>query len=90
MKKLISIILLLNILRFKYIEYRIPVKEENKIITKEITNEEKYLLTLEIPKIKLKRKIYNLESKNNNVNKNIELLKQNGFYAELYNSQFKL
>ncbi len=75
MKKLISIILLLNILRFKYIEYRIPVKEENKIITKEITNEEKYLLTLEIPKIKLKRKIYNLESKNNNVNKNIELLK---------------
>ena len=33
MKKLISIILLLNILRFKYIEYRIPVKEENKIIT---------------------------------------------------------
>lgn len=75
MKKLISIILLLNILRFKYIEYRITVKEENKIITKETTNEEKYLLTLEIPKIKLKRKIYNLESKNNNVNKNIELLK---------------
>ena len=44
MKKLISIILLLNILRFKYIEYRIPVKEENKIITKEITNEEKYTI----------------------------------------------
>lgn len=72
MKRLFSVLLILNICRYKYIEY--PVKKE---IKKEIKEEikEDYLLLLEIPKIKLKNKIYNLNNKKNNVNKNVELLK---------------
>ncbi len=39
------------------------------------TNEETYIAILEIPKIKLKRGFYSFESKNNDVNKNIQLIK---------------
>ena len=42
----------------------------------ETSKEENYLGILEIPKIKLKRGFYNIESKNNNVNKNIQVLKK--------------
>lgn len=43
---------------------------------KKETNEEKVLLTLEIPKINLKRGIYYIDSKKNSVDYNIELLKE--------------
>ena len=51
--------------------------EENqtKVKTKKVDNE-KYLAILEIPKIKLKRGIYAKNSKLNNVNKNVYLIKE--------------
>ena len=50
-----------------------PVIEEKKEVQ---VNQEKYLGVLEIKKINLKRGFYKKESKNNNENKNIKLLKE--------------
>ncbi len=52
--------------------------ETNSLANKSIETfkKENYLGILEIPKIKLKRGFYNIESKNNNVNKNIQVLKK--------------
>lgn len=55
------------------------VKEEDKQTknqTKTIKVEKKYLGTLNIPKINLKRYLYPIDSYQNNVNKNVEILKQ--------------
>lgn len=55
--------------------------EENNEIQEEVKAEEKieqeqYLAVLKIDKINLEKGIYNINSKNNNVNKNIQLLKE--------------
>lgn len=55
--------------------------EENNEIQEEVKVEEKieqeqYLAVLKIDKINLEKGIYNINSKNNNVNKNIQLLKE--------------
>lgn len=71
MKLLISIFLLLNLLRFRYVYYENTIKDNN--IRDTIKNE--YFFELEIPKINLYKGIYNIGSKENNVDKNIELLK---------------
>lgn len=57
------------------------IEEENNEIQEEVKVEEKikqepYLAVLKIDKIKLEKGIYNINSKNNNVNKNIQLLKE--------------
>lgn len=49
-------------------------KEEVKVVEKQ--EKEPYLAVLKIDKIKLEKGIYNINSKNNNVNKNIQLLKE--------------
>lgn len=61
----------------------IVVEDDNKetIKTNEV-NTEKYIAVLEIPKIKLKRGIYAKNSKQNNVNKNIYLLKESSMPDE--------
>lgn len=48
--------------------------EEVKVVEKQ--EKEQYLAVLKIDKIKLEKGIYNINSKNNNVNKNIQLLKE--------------
>lgn len=52
-----------------------PVKEKEKNII-EKDNLEKELMTIEIPKIKLKGKIYNYNSNLNNIDKNIIIMKE--------------
>lgn len=54
------------------------VNTENKIEIKNNTdiNFEKYIGILEIPKINIKRGFYQINSKNNNVDKNIKILKE--------------
>lgn len=48
-------------------------KEEPKVVPQ---NTENFMAVLEIPKIKLKKGIYSKDSSRNNVNKNIEILKE--------------
>ena len=60
------------------INTNIEIKEETK---EEIKKEKKdnkidYLAVIEIPKINLKKGLYNIDSINNNVNRNIEVLKE--------------
>lgn len=50
------------------------VQEEVKV--EKNVEKESYLAVLKIDKIKLERGIYNINSKNNNVNKNIKILKE--------------
>ena len=50
------------------------VKKEN-IVQKVSNDKEEYLAILEIPKLNLSKGFYNINSSNNNVNKNITLLK---------------
>lgn len=54
------------------------VNIENKIEIKNNTDIkfEKYIGILEIPKLKIKRSFYQINSKNNNVDKNIKILKE--------------
>lgn len=49
-------------------------EEQVKVVEK--IEKEPYLAVLKIDKIKLEKGIYNISSKNNNVNKNIQLLKE--------------
>jgi len=51
-----------------------PSEEQVKVVEK--IEKEPYLAVLKIDKIKLEKGIYNINSKNNNVNKNIQLLKE--------------
>ena len=74
MKRLFSIILILNVFCYKYVEY--PIEKNMDNVVNVITDEKKdYLFILEIPKIKLNCKIYNFNDKRNDVDKNVELLK---------------
>lgn len=52
------------------------IEEKNNEVKTKKANNEKYLAVLEIPKIKLKRGIYAKNSKLNNVNKNVYLIKE--------------
>ncbi len=58
--KIIIVLFLINSLFYKYTEYNIK---------------EDYLLEISIPKIKLNKKIYNLDDKKNNLNEGLKLLK---------------
>lgn len=51
-------------------------KSEESVKVVEKVEREPYLAVLKIDKIKLEKGIYDLNSKNNNVNKNIQLLKE--------------
>lgn len=51
-----------------------PSEEQVKVVEK--IEKEPYLAVLKIDKIKLEKGIYNINSKNNNINKNIQLLKE--------------
>ena len=66
----------------KYEHYLIKNYLENKetdIKDSNITNEDNYLGILIIPKINLEKGFYNINSKKNNVNKNIQVLKNSSF-----------
>ena len=67
-KSIILIMTLLNMLSYKFVN--------NTFInnTKETKYKENYLFEIEIPKINLKKEVYNLDSELNNVNIGIELL----------------
>jgi len=52
------------------------VTSEEQVKVVEKIEKEPYLAVLKIDKIKLEKGIYNISSKNNNVNKNIQLLKE--------------
>lgn len=72
-----------NLIEFYEIQEEISQdgKEENNEVEKAVKEEEKiekesYLAVLKIDKIKLEKGIYNINSRNNNVNKNIQLLKE--------------
>lgn len=58
--KIIIVLFLINSLFYKYTEYN---------------TKEDYLLEISIPKIKLNKKIYNLDDKKNNLNEGLKLLK---------------
>ena len=49
-----------------------------------ILDREEELLVLDIPRIKLRRKVYNIGSKNNNVDYNIEILNNSNIENDLY------
>lgn len=55
-------------------DVKITTKNEEEKQEKHI--EEDYLMVVEIPKINLRKGIYNINSKNNTVNKNIQIMKE--------------
>lgn len=74
----------INLFLLSNINYKKELKEDEKQInsiisgTTKLSKKSKYYMILEIPNIKLKRGIYNYDSKYNNVSYGIELLKENG------------
>ena len=58
----------------KNADVKITTKNEEEKQEKHI--EEDYLMVVEIPKINLRKGIYNINSKNNTVNKNIQIMKE--------------
>lgn len=66
----------------EFIQTKINNEDEPKEEIKEESNKEKsnnninYLAVIEIPKINLRKGLYNVNSSNNNVNRNIEILKE--------------
>lgn len=67
-----------NLIEFYEIQEEIVEQEksEEQVKVVEKVEREPYLAVLKIDKIKLEKGIYNLNSKNNNVNRNIQLLKE--------------
>ena len=55
-------------------EVKTTTKNEEEQQEKHI--EENYLMVVEIPKINLRKGVYNINSKNNTVNKNIQIMKE--------------
>ena len=55
-------------------DVKTTTKNEEKKEEKHV--EENYLMVVEIPKINLRKGIYNINSKNNTVNKNIQIMKE--------------
>lgn len=71
--KIIGILLILLGVLIPLISFsnnKIEEKRNEKIITKKIANND-YFAIIEIPKIKLKKELYEINDKRNNVNKNI-------------------
>ncbi len=66
----------INIKQNKSKETVKEAKEQTQNQTKKIEIKKNYLGTLNIPKINLKRYLYPIDSYQNNVNKNVEILKQ--------------
>lgn len=70
-----------NLIEFYEIQEEISTNQEEVVEEKteeqvKVIEREPYLAVLKIDKIKLEKGIYNISSKNNNVNKNIQLLKE--------------
>lgn len=59
----------------KYIEEIVVNNNPQVIVEKTLETKEDYLGILEIPKLNLKQGFYNIDSKNNDVNKSVMLLK---------------
>ena len=57
------------------------IKEEDKKeeVVKEFNKEEDYIMILEIPKISFKRGILSKDAKNNNIEKNVTILKESDY-----------
>jgi len=53
--------------------------EENKTEEKQETNNEEYVAVIKIPKINLEKGLYSKESRLNNVNKNIQIIKESSY-----------
>jgi len=53
--------------------------EENKTEEKQETNNEEYVAVIKIPKINLEKGLYAKESRLNNVNKNIQIIKESSY-----------
>jgi len=53
--------------------------EENKAEEKQETNNEEYVAVIKIPKINLEKGLYSKESRLNNVNKNIQIIKESSY-----------
>lgn len=81
---LIVIFIFTNMLKFEEVEVpkeekeetKEEVKEENEEEIKEIVVTEDYFMTLDIPKIGLYKGLYEINNSKNNVNLNIEILKE--------------
>ena len=58
------------------------IKEEKQIEYTKVIEEEKELMEVEIPKINFKGKIFNKESKENNIDKNIIIMKESSMPDE--------
>lgn len=67
----------LNLVNNKMVNNYLDKKDEKikSVVEKATSNQEDFLGILEIPKIHFKKGFYNLNSTNNDVNKNIQLLK---------------
>lgn len=62
-----------------YYTNNISLVEDKPIVQKVSTDDEEYLGILKIPKINLVQGFYNINSKNNNVNKSVTILKESTF-----------
>lgn len=76
----LTIILLGILIQFNINEKDIIIKENN-IISKYLKDSKPnqindYIAIIEIPKISLKKELYSINSKQNNVNKNIQIIKE--------------
>ena len=64
-------------------------EKQEEVKAEENIDKELYLAVLKIDKINLERGIYSINSKNNNVNKNIQLLKESNLPDETNGKNFK-
>ena len=82
--KLISLLVLITILLIPIINSSIKEfnnHKEEKLLVQKITNKEEYYAILEIPKISLKKEIYSINDKRNDVEKNI-LVHENSIFPK--------
>ena len=82
--KIISLLVILAILLIPIFDSSIKVinkNKEEKLLVQKITNKEEYYAILEIPKINLKKEIYRIDDKRNNVEKNI-LVHENSIFPK--------
>lgn len=85
MKKLIRTIGLLLILLGIIIPissfsiYKLAKNKEEKLLVKKINNSDEYFAIIDIPKIELKKELYDINNQENNVDKNILVHKSSSF-----------
>lgn len=80
--KIISLLVLIVILLIPIFNSNIKEinkNKEEKLLVQKITNKEEYYAILEIPKINLKKEIYSICDKRNNVEKNILVHENSNF-----------